>query len=75
MDNEEISEEIRGVLHALDSFLPSSQYGPPDCMPGTERETIEELLSELGGWFEILKDRLEYDPTNPFRCHRVTPKN
>ena len=75
MDNEEISEEIRGVLHALDSFLPSSQYGPPDCMPGTERETIEELLSELGGRFEILKDRLEYDPTNPFRCHRVTPKN
>ena len=75
MSNEEIGEEIRGVLHALDTFLPGSQYGPPDCMPGTEKEMIEELLAELGGWMEIVEDRLLYDPYNPSRCHRVTPKN
>ena len=75
MNNEELAEEIRGVLHALDTFLLGSQYGPPDCSPGTERETIEELLAELGGWVEIVKDRLIFDPYNPSRCHRVTPKN
>jgi len=73
MTNEEIGEEIRGVLHALDTFLTGSQYGPPDCTPGTEQETIDELLAELGGWMEIVKDRLIYDPTNPARCHRTTP--
>ena len=75
MNNEEIGEEIRGVLHALDTFLLGSQYGPPDCSPGTERETIEELLAELGGWVEIVKDRLIFDPYDLSRCHRVTPKN
>jgi hypothetical protein len=75
MDNEEIGEEIRGVLHALDTFCPASQYGAPDCMPGTEKELIEELLAELGGWMEIVKDRIDFDPYNPSRCHRVTPSN
>lgn len=74
MSNEEIGEEIRGVLHALDTFCAGSQYGPPDCEPGKERETLEELLSELGGWFEIFNDRLVYNPDNPSRCHRVTTK-
>ena len=71
MTNEEIGEEIRSALHALDTFLPSSQYGPPDCEPGTEHETIDHLLGELGGWMSILKDRLEYDPYNTAKCHRT----
>ena len=75
MNNEEIGEEIRSLLHALDAFLPGSQYGPPDCAPGTEQQTIDHLLAELGGWLTICKDRIEYDPYDPSRCHRTPRKH
>ena len=74
MTNEEIGEEIRSILHAIDTFLPGCQYGPPDCAPGTEKKTIDHLLAELGGWMNILKDRIDYDPYNPARCHRTPPR-